>query len=86
MKSSSTKYQSYLLRLWCEKDGAGWRASLENVTTHECHNFPDMVSLFSFLNQQTVQSTASVDPDQLAAHRARETQTPLFVDFFEEEV
>jgi hypothetical protein len=86
MKSYNTAYQSYLLRLWCEKDGAGWRATLENVATHESHSFPNLMSLFEFLNIQTLQSTAGMDLDNAARHPSRETQTPIFVEYFEEEV
>ncbi len=49
MKSSRTAYQSYLLRLWCEAEKGEWRATLEDVATSECHNFPNMAALFAFL-------------------------------------
>ena len=86
MKSSNTAYQSYLLRLWCEKDGAGWRATLENVATHESHSFPNLITLFEFLNLQTLQSTAGMDLDHLTGQLSSETQTPIYVEYFEEEV
>ena len=85
MKSYVTVYQSYLLRLWCEKDGADWRATLENVTTHESHNFANLISLFEFLHGQTLQST-SINPNDLAIQQTSETQTPVFLEYFEEEV
>jgi hypothetical protein len=86
MKSHYTTYQSYLLRLWCEKDGAGWRATLENVATHESHSFSNLLTLFEFLNLQTLQSTSGMDLDSLTSQLTNETQTPIYVEFFEEEV
>jgi hypothetical protein len=65
MSSSRTAYQSYLLRLWCETEKGDWRASLENVISHECHNFPDMLSLYAFLNKQTTSPIPGVDPKNL---------------------
>jgi hypothetical protein len=86
MKIHNTAYQSYLLRLWCEKDGADWRATLENVATHECHNFSNLISLFEFLHNQTVQVTSSLSLDELIAKQTRETRTPIYIESFEEEV
>jgi translation initiation factor 2 alpha subunit (eIF-2alpha) len=86
MKTNSTAYQSYLLRLWCEKDGADWRAALENVATHESRNFPNLMSLFEFLHDQTGQMTASIPLDELIAQPTRETHTPIYIEYFEEEV
>ena len=40
MRSFSTAYQSYLLRLWCEADGGEWRASLEDVELENAIIFP----------------------------------------------
>jgi hypothetical protein len=42
-------YLSFLLRLWRETEQGGWRASLENVMTGERHGFPDLPSLYAFL-------------------------------------
>jgi len=86
MKINGTAYQSYLLRLWCEKDGGDWRATLENVATHESRNFPNLISLFEFLHDQTGQSTSSIALDDLITQQARETRTPIYIEYFEEEV
>ena len=86
MKINSTAYQSYLLRLWREKDGADWRATLENVTSHECHNFPNLMLLFEFLHNQTGQFTSSITLDDLIKNLDRETRTPIYIEYFEEEV
>jgi len=72
--------------MWCEKDSAGWRATLENVATHESHNFPTLMSLFEFLQDQTVQVTSSIPLDELLAQPTRETRTPIYIEYFEEEV
>jgi hypothetical protein len=42
-------YHSFLLRLWRENEQSAWRASLESTTTGERRGFPDLVSLFAFL-------------------------------------
>jgi hypothetical protein len=86
MKTNGTIYQSYLLRLWCEADGDEWRASLENVVTHECHNFPNMSALFEFLNEHTGQQFLKFGPGKIKIDRSSETQTPVFYEYSEEEV
>ena len=85
MKSTGTAYQSFLLRLWCEVDGGEWRASLENVVTHECHNFPNITSLFEFLNEHTEQSLTIYSRHKIKFDRSSETQTPVFQEYTEEE-
>lgn len=45
-------YQSYLLRIWRESTDGEWRASLQNVVTGECHNFPNLQAMFDYLEQQ----------------------------------
>jgi hypothetical protein len=42
-------YHSYLLRLWRDSEHGAWRLSLESVATGERHGFPDLASLFAFL-------------------------------------
>jgi hypothetical protein len=79
MKTTGTVYQSYLLRLWCEADGNEWRASLENVITHECHKFPSISALFEFLNEHTGKQIVKIKID-----RSSETQTPVFYEYSEE--
>jgi hypothetical protein len=86
MKLNGTTYQSYLLRLWCEKDGGEWRASIENVATRECHNFSNMTSLFAFLCRQAGQSILSINPGDLDIYRAKSIPTPVFIEYSKEEV
>jgi hypothetical protein len=45
-------YLSYLLRVWRESEQGAWRASLESVTTGERHGFPNLLSLFAFLQAE----------------------------------
>ena len=86
MKSSTTTYQSYLLRLWCEAEKGEWRATVEDVATGECHNFPNMASLFAFLNCQTLPLDGELSIQEWAQHNSTETLTPAFYEYFEEEV
>jgi hypothetical protein len=55
MSSEQPDYRSYLLRLWRvgTADASSWRASLEDVRTHERRNFAGLEQLFAFLDQQT---------------------------------
>ena len=86
MKLTSTTYQSYLLRLWCEKDGGDWRASIENVGTRERQSFPNMTSLFAFLCGQAGQSILSINPNDLDVYRAKSMPAPVFLKYQDEEV
>jgi len=51
-KPVSTRYHSYLLRLWSADEGQAWRVMLEAVGTHERHSFANLESLFEFLRRQ----------------------------------
>ncbi len=55
MDTDTTKYQSYLLRLWCvgEEGHSAWRASLENSRTGARVGFANLEQLFAFLISQT---------------------------------
>jgi hypothetical protein len=56
MMDKSTRYLSYLLRLW-QTDDQGrpvWRASLESPGTHERLGFANLDELFKFLETQTL--------------------------------
>ena len=54
-------YLSYLMRLW-RTEGSGdsstaaWHASVEVPMSREKHSFPDLQSLFTFLEAQTGQA------------------------------
>jgi hypothetical protein len=45
-------YLSFLLRLWRESEHGAWRVSLENVITGERRGFPNLASLFAFLEAE----------------------------------
>jgi hypothetical protein len=45
----SSIYHSFLLRVWREGEQGAWRSSLENVMTGERHSFPNLASLYDFL-------------------------------------
>jgi hypothetical protein len=52
---SATDYQSYMLRMWRKRDGAGhlmWCASLEEPGSHETASFGDMKAMFAFLQSR----------------------------------
>ncbi|MBI4321170.1 MAG: hypothetical protein HY675_21985 [Chloroflexi bacterium] len=53
--SNPRDYRAYLLRLWRAESAEGtvWRASLESPHTGECRAFPDLASLYAFLQGQT---------------------------------
>jgi len=51
-KPASTRYHSYLLRLWSADGAQTWRVMVESVATHERRSFADLESLFDFLQQQ----------------------------------
>ena len=55
MTREPREYFAYLLRLW-KVNGSGlpaWRASLEDSHTGAKQGFPDLQSLFRFLEEQT---------------------------------
>jgi hypothetical protein len=55
-------YQAYLIRLWpTRRQGlAGCRVSLESVATGRQKNFPDLESLFAFLQGQAGEKGSSL--------------------------
>lgn len=57
MKADSIHYQSYLLRLWRETPPGEWRASLQDVSTGNCHYFATLELLFTYLQQRTVENS-----------------------------
>lgn len=59
MSTHNPVYQSYLLRMWRESSDGEWHASLQDVATSECKNFPNLVSLFAFLSDQGELSPSS---------------------------
>jgi hypothetical protein len=46
-------YHSYLLRLWCESETAGWRASLQETGGERHQQFANLELLVDFLYRQT---------------------------------
>ena len=48
----STTYQSYLVRVWRERDDGPWRASLMHIHTRESRNFNSVEALFLYLHAQ----------------------------------
>ena len=71
-------YQSYLLRMWKEEEPVGWRASLQNVSTQECHYFDNMTNLLSFLYNQVGQAIVEFDSQAYAPYRKASRKTPVF--------
>ena len=55
MGAEQPGYRSYLLRLWqvSGADPSSWRLSLEEVRTHQRHNFASLEQLFAFLIEET---------------------------------
>lgn len=55
-QESRIDYLSYLLRLWCARDGEGrrvWRATAQMPGTSVSHTFSDLEALIAFLREQT---------------------------------
>jgi hypothetical protein len=48
-----THYLAYLLRLWCEDDGADWRATLESSHSGERRGFANLSALLAYLRETT---------------------------------
>jgi hypothetical protein len=57
------RYQAYLVRLWQVSGGErpAWRASIEDPHTGERRGFPNIASLFAFVNEQIGNAA---DPDR----------------------
>jgi hypothetical protein len=52
---SATDYQSYMLRMWRKRDGAGhlmWCASLEEPGSHETISFGDVRTMCAFVQSR----------------------------------
>jgi hypothetical protein len=78
LKPRTEGYQSYLLRLWKEQNTPGWRASLQDVATHECHNFSNLSNLLSFIYSQVGQAVVEIEPEVYEAYRQASEKTPVF--------
>ena len=74
MKAYNPVYQSYLLRMWRESVDGEWHASLQDVATSECRNFPNLASLFAFLSDQGDLSPPRVVADSTEARRVIKTK------------
>jgi hypothetical protein len=53
MHESTTKYHSYLLRLWQDSEHAIWHASAQCVQSQEIVHFADLEEIVAFLWAQT---------------------------------
>jgi hypothetical protein len=86
MKPAKTAYQSYLLRMWCEDQRGEWRATLEDVASGAYHNFPNMASLFTFLNCQTLPQGSKISIQEWDPKNANRNLKPKINHYSEEEV
>ena len=55
-------YHASLLRLWRERPGGAWRASLQDAESGERLGFADLERLFAHLRQLTHDTTDGSDP------------------------
>lgn len=62
--ATSDAYQSYLLRLWRERAGDPWRATLRSTTTQQVHHFATVEALFAFLDACLGDRPTSADVDK----------------------
>jgi hypothetical protein len=56
---------AYLLKLWrvTTREGAHWRASLENVQTRQVQGFGTLQALFDFLTDATAQAPPEISQE-----------------------
>ena len=59
---TQSDYMAYLLRLWRDRDGAPWRASLENTSTGESKPFAEIRMLTAYLEYLTGESPPEGPP------------------------
>jgi len=54
VKRAPSRYQTYLLRLWCVDDGekARWRASLQDVRTGQRLSFAGLDEAYAYLQRE----------------------------------
>jgi hypothetical protein len=54
MADETVDYRSYLLRLWCAREGESdvWRASLQDPQSGERVSFATVEALFAYLQEQ----------------------------------
>jgi hypothetical protein len=75
MSEEPPRYLAYMLRIWQASAGGNlsWRATLESPHTGERQGFPDLKSLFAFLEEKT-----SIASQTEPARRTRTTplETP----------
>lgn len=45
------RYNSYLIRLWCDEEGQPWRVMVQSVRSDESHTFKDLEELIHFLSK-----------------------------------
>lgn len=53
MRTISTQYHSFLLRLWRDDFEGDWRASLQDVKSGECFYFASMDAMVEFMMRKT---------------------------------
>ncbi|MBI1744354.1 hypothetical protein HYR54_14995 [Candidatus Acetothermia bacterium] len=58
-ESFKTNYRAYLVRCWCEADGA-WRFSTEDPHTGEKRGFRDFQALVSYLRSKTQKTDGGI--------------------------
>lgn len=66
------KYAAYVLRLWQEREGFPWRATLVNPRTHERASFATLPDLVAFLEDETGEAVQ----DPTAGLRSQPVATP----------
>jgi len=56
-------YRAFLLRIWQESPRMPWRASLQCTRTGQRRGFPDLDSLFAFLQAELETTPLSADDE-----------------------
>ena len=63
MKKSTQIYQAYLLRLWYDEDGSGFRAILEDVQTNHKQGYAGIDPLLAHIKKQV--SSMETHPNEI---------------------
>jgi len=58
----SRDYSAFLLRMWRDRDGASWRAALQEVDGGTLMRFRDLEGLFEYLRKRAETSSSNDRP------------------------
>lgn len=71
--SQESGYLAFLIRLWKDRAGSPWRASIENPHTGERASFAELPLLFEYLQDRTSGSSDPAVPTRPKGDRTGES-------------